>query len=162
MIFARTQIKLKRENEAITTLKRGLDRASAISKPYFESVIAEAYAAQGKRQAALEMWQQALKTQPLLAGALMGVGRVLLESGKDKEAVEYLERAVRVKPKMTEGHYWLARSLQNSNPERALRYYNAFKKNSANDPEFVELVQDARKRAASLQKIARAETNSLR
>jgi tetratricopeptide (TPR) repeat protein len=162
MIFARTQIKLKRENEAIATLKRGLDRASVISKPYFESVIAEAYAAQGKKQAALEMWQQALKTQPLMAGALMGVGRVLLDSGREKEAIDYLERAVRVKPKMTEGHYWLARSLQNSNPERALRYYNAFKKNSANDPEFVELVLDAKKRAASLQNRARPETNSLR
>jgi tetratricopeptide (TPR) repeat protein len=108
------------------------------------------------------MWQQALKTQPLMAGALMGVGRALLESGRDKEAIEYLERAVRLKPKMNEGHYWLARGLQNSNPERALRYYNAFKKNSANDPEFVELVQDAKKRAASLQNRARSETNSFR
>ena len=162
MILARTQLKLKRENDALTTLKRGLERANSMSRPYFESVMAEVYAAQGKQQEALDMWRQALKNQPMLAGALLGAGRTLLESGQDKQALEYLERAVRVKPKMNEGHYWLARSLEKSNPERALKYFNFFKKNAAADPEFVELVQDAKKRSASLQSRSKLETNTVR
>lgn len=162
MILARTQLKLKRENEALATLKRGLERSTAMSRPYFESVTAEVYAAQGKQQEALDMWRQALKSQPMLAGALLGAGRALLEAGQDKQALDYLERAVRIKPKMSEGHYWLARSLENSNPERALKYFNFFKKNAAADPEFVELVQDAKKRSASLQGRSKLETNMVR
>jgi tetratricopeptide (TPR) repeat protein len=162
MILARTQLKLKRENEALATLKRGLQRATAMSRPYFESVTAEVYAAQGKQQEALDMWRQALKNQPMLAGALLGAGRALLEAGQEKQALDYLERAVRIKPKMSEGHYWLARSLENSNPERALKYFNFFKKNAAADPEFVELVQDAKKRSASLQGRSKLETNMVR
>jgi tetratricopeptide (TPR) repeat protein len=162
MILARTQLKLKRENEALATLKRGMDRASPMSRPYFESVTAEVYAAQGKNKEALEMWRQALKSQPMLASALLGAGRALLESGQDKQALEYLERAVRIKPKMNEGHYWLARSLEKSNPERALKYFSFFKKNAATDPEFVELIQDAKKRSASLQGRSKIETNLVR
>jgi tetratricopeptide (TPR) repeat protein len=98
----------------------------------------------------------------MLAGALLGAGRALLESGQNKQALEYLERAVRIKPKMNEGHYWLARSLENSNPERAIKYFNFFKKNAATDPEFVELVQDAKKRSASLQGRSKIESNLVR
>jgi predicted Zn-dependent protease len=85
-----------------------------------------------------------------MAGALLGTGQALLELGKPKEAAEYLERAVRVKPKLYEGHYWLARSLESTTPGRALKYFNHFRKNGGNDPDFVELIQDAKKRSASL------------
>jgi len=159
MILARIQLKLKRENEALALLKRGLERATPTSRPYFQSVMAEVYAAQGKQQEALDTWQQALKTQPMLAGALMGTGRALLELGRDKEAVDYLERAVRIKPKMNEGHYWLARSLEPSDPTRALRYFNFFKKTAATDPEFVEYVLDAKKRSASIQNRSKLDMN---
>lgn len=162
MILARTQLKLKRENEALATLKRGMERATPMSRPYFESVMAEVYAAQGKNNEALELWRQALKTQPMLAGALLGAGRALLESGQDKQAVEYLERAVRIKPKMSEGHYWLARSLEKNQPDRALKYFNVFRKTAASDPEFVELVQDAKKRSAAMQGRTKVESNMIR
>ena len=150
MILARTQIKLKREVEALATLKKGLDKSSKHSRPYFQSVIAEAYVAQGKNKEALETWRIALKAQPMLAGALLGTGRLLLDLGRNSEATDYLERAVRIKPKMYEGHYWLARSLESSNPERALRYFNSFRKQASTDPEFVELVLDAKKRSAGI------------
>lgn len=150
MILARIQLKLKRDNEALATLKKGMERAHKQSHPYYYSVIAEVLASQGKAEDAFEHWKKALKTQPMLAGALMGTGKLLLEQGRKKEAVDYLERAVRVKPKMYEGHYWLARGLEESNPERSLKYFNYFRKHAANDPEFVDLIQDSRKRAAAM------------
>ena len=162
MILARTQLKLKRETEALATLKRGLDRSTVVSRPYFESVMAEVYASQGRQAEALDTWKSALKNQPMLAGALLGTGRVLLETGREKEAVEYLERAVRIKPKMSEGHYWLARSLERASPDRAQKYFNFFKKNAATDPELVELVQDAKKRLVSLRSRPKQETNTVR
>ncbi len=159
MILGRTQLKLKRDSEALATLKRGAEKTGKQSLPYYQSVIAEVLAAQGKSKEALETWRKALKAQPMLAGALLGTGKLLLESGQTKEAADYLERAVRIKPKMYDGHYWLARSLEESSPDRALRYFNYFRKNAANDPEFVELVQDARKRTADLATRVKMEDN---
>lgn len=160
IILARTLIKLKRENDAIATLRRGLDRAGKEAQPYYLSVIAEALAAQGKTDDALDYWRKSLKLQPMLAGALLGSGQALLALGRKKEAAENLERAVRLKPKMYEGHYWLARSLEESDPGRALRYYQSFRKHGANDPEFLELVQDTKKRSASLKTKKEMELNS--
>lgn len=161
MILARTQLKLKRENEALATLRRGLDRSTPLSRPYFESVMAEVYAAQGRNAEALDTWKSALKNQPMLAGALMGTGRLLLEMGRQKEAVEHLERAVRIKPKMNEGHYWLARSLEQTSPDRAMKYFSFFKKHAATDPEFVELIQDTKKRLVSLRSRSKTESNNV-
>ena len=159
IILARTQLKLKRENEALATLKKGSEKASKAAQPYYHSVTAEVLAAQGKSKEAMETWRKALKAQPMLAGALMGTGQILLAEGKKKEAVEFLERAVRIKPKMFEGHYWLARGLEESNPERSLKYFNHFRKNAANDPEFTDLIQDARKRTAALSTRVQMEQN---
>jgi tetratricopeptide (TPR) repeat protein len=157
MILARVQMKLKRENEALAALKKGLEKADRQAQPYFQSVIAEVLASQGKSAEALDVWRKALKLQPMLAGALLGTGRLLLEQGSSKEATDYLERAVHIKPKMYEGYYWLARSLENSNPDRALRNFNVFRKNATNDPEFIDLIQDTKKRTASLSARTRME-----
>jgi len=159
MILARVQIKLKRENEALSILRKGMEKSDRQTHPYFLSVIAEVLAAQGKTDEAMDTWRKALKAQPMLASALMGTGRILLEQGQAKDAVDYLERAVRLKPKMYEGYYWLARSLEQTNPDRALRNFNVFRKNAANDPDLVELYQDTKKRTAALSTRARMESN---
>jgi tetratricopeptide (TPR) repeat protein len=150
IIMARTLLKLKRGNEALAILRKGSKLAGGSSQAYYQSVTAEVLYSQGKTEAALETWKLALKAQPLMAGALLGTGQALLEMGKTKEAAEYLERAVRVKPKLYEGYYWLARSVESTNPARALKIFNHFRKNGSNDPEFVEMIQDAKKRSASL------------
>jgi tetratricopeptide (TPR) repeat protein len=157
MILARTQIKLKREKEALLTLRRGLEKVDKQAQPYFQSVIAEILASQGKQTEALELWKKVLKAQPMLAGALLGAGRILLEKGSSKEATDYLERAVRIKPKMYEGYYWLARSLETTDTDRALRNFNVFRRNVANDPDFIDLINDTKKRTASLNARSRIE-----
>lgn len=150
IIMARTLLKLKRGNEALAILRKAEKNSTPESSAYFQSVTAEVLLSQGKTQEALNTWRDVLKSQPLMAGALMGTGQALLELGKPKEAAEYLERAVRVKPKLYEGHYWMARSLESTSPSRALKYFNHFRKNGSNDPDYVELIQDAKKRSASL------------
>ncbi len=150
IIMARTLLKLKRGNEALAVLRKGGKFASQTVQVNYQSVTAEVLMSQGKTQDALNLWKDALKVQPLLAGALLGAGQALLELGKANEATDYLERAVRLKPKLYEGHYWLARSLESTNPNRALRLFNHFRKNSLSDPDYVELVQDAKKRSAAL------------
>lgn len=150
IILARIYLKLKREKDALALLHRGAEKAPAASKPYYQSVEAEIQYAMGASSDALATYRQALKTQPMLAGALLGAGRILLETGKTAEAIDHLERAVRVKPKLYEGHYYLGKALEKSNPQRALRFFAFFRKNAATDPELVDLVQDAKKRVAGL------------
>ena len=150
IILARIYLKLKREKDALALLHRGAEKAPAASLPYYQSVEAEIQYAMGAPNEALATYRLALKTQPMLAGALLGAGRILLESGKTAEAIDHLERAVRVKPKLYEGHYYLGKALEKTNPQRALRYFAFFRKNAATDPELVDLVQDAKKRVATM------------
>lgn len=150
IILARIYLKLKREKDALALLHKGAERAPAASLPYYQSVEAEVQYAMGATNEALATYRKSLKTQPMLAGALLGVGRILLEQGKIAEAVDHLERAVRVKPKLYESHYYLGKALEASNPQRAMRYYSFFRKNAATDPELVDMVQDAKKRVATL------------
>lgn len=150
IIIARVYLRLKRENEALMTLRKAMAKAAPASIPYYQSVEAEILQAKGASNDALAVYKKALKSQPLLAGALLGTGRILLEQGKTAEATDYLERAVRVKPRLFEGHYYLGKALETSNPQRALRYFAHFRKNASADPELLDLVQDAKKRIGAL------------
>lgn len=150
IIIARIYLRLKRENEALAVLRKAMTRAATNSQPYYLSVEAEILHAKGATAQALAAYKKSLKAQPLLAGALLGTGRILLEQGKNIEAIDYLERAVRVKPRLFEGHYYLGKALQPTSPQRALRYFAHFRKNASADPELLDLVQDARKRIVSL------------
>lgn len=150
IILARINLKLKRESEALAILRKAIEKAPAASIPYYQSVEAEVLHRQGATLDALNTYKKALKSQPMLAGALLGVGRILLEEGKAKEAEDYLERAVRIKPKLYECHYYLGVALEASNPKRALRYFSHFRKNANTDPELLDLVQDAKKKMTAL------------
>lgn len=150
IIVARVYLRLKRENEALNVLHKAMERVPSSSIPYYQSVEAEILQSKGSMNEALAVYKKALKTQPMLAGALLGTGRILLEQGKTTDAVDYLERAVRVKPKMYEGHYYLGKALEASNPQKALRYFAYFRKNANTDPELIDMVQDAKKRISAL------------
>jgi tetratricopeptide (TPR) repeat protein len=150
VIVARVLLKLKRFQEAINVIKKNYERIPASTHPYYQSVEAEIHLAAGRPQDAFNLYKLALKSQPMLAGALMGMGRILLEAGKLTDASDYLERAVRVKPKMYEAHFYLAQSLEQQNPQKALKHYNYFRKNAVADPEFIDLVQSAKERTAKL------------
>jgi len=152
VIIARIYLRLKRENEALNIIRKAMAQTKAASRPYYQSVEAEILQAKGSTNEALAVYKQALKQQPMLAGALLGSGRILLEQGKTAEAVDSLERAVRIKPKLFEGHYYLGKALEASNPQKALRYFAHFRKNAAADPELLDLVQDAKRRIGSLSK----------
>ncbi len=150
IIVARVLLKLKREPEALAIIRKYKAQVPSSSVPYFQSVEADILYSKGQVPEALTTYKTALKSQPMLAGALLGAGRILLEQGKNAEATDYLERAVRVKPKMYENHYFLGKALEKNSPERAIRHLAHFKKNAATDPEFIEQVQDAKKRISSI------------
>lgn len=152
IIVARVLMKLKRENDALNILRKYSVKAPSSSAPYFQSVEAEILYSKGDSVGAQTVFRAALKSQPMLAGALFGLGKISLEQGKTQEAIDYMERAVRIKPKMFEGHYFLGKALEKTNPQKALRHLNYFRKNSATDPELIDMVSDAKDRILSLAK----------
>ena len=99
-------------------------------------------------------YRSALKEQPLLAGSLLGLGRALLATGTNTDqGITYIERAIRIRPQLKEGYYFLGQFFENSDPKKAVRYYRTFKKQAISDPEFAEELANASgKLEASAQK----------
>src|SRR5690606_7954182 len=102
IILTRTLLKMKRAREALQILAQAKRNAERSSKPYYNSVEGDILYELGKVKEAKESYKAALKDQPLLAGALLGLGRCMLETNSRKKAITYLERAVRIRPRLTE------------------------------------------------------------
>ncbi|MCC7387145.1 MAG: sulfotransferase [Phycisphaerales bacterium] len=59
---------------------------------------ARQYHQQGQLQTALDLYRAAVKASPRLADAHTALGQALIQAGLDAEAVEHLERAVKLEP----------------------------------------------------------------
>ncbi len=150
IILARTLIKLKRSNLAYKSLRRIEKSTSPKSRPYIASVMGDALYEMKNTSKAMKAYKFALKGQPLLAGALLGFGRCLLKANKVKDAVTYLERAVRSKPNLIEGHYLLGRVYEKVNSRKSIKYYNRFRKLAVSDPEYIAKSQIVKSRVVAL------------
>lgn len=150
IILARTQLRLKRTGEALATLRRVSEKASRQSLPYFRSVEGDIHYESGDRTRAEESYRAALKDQPLLASALLGLGKIMLDQGKPAGAIPWLERAVRVRPQLTEAHLMLGRAFETTDVRKAIRHYQTFRKQAATDPEFVDELASVRQKLGTL------------
>jgi tetratricopeptide (TPR) repeat protein len=64
-------------------------------------------AGEGKFEAAVKSYKQAIQMNPNMAEAYSLMGSALAEAGKYKEAEEALRKAVALKPNFSEGYYHL-------------------------------------------------------
>lgn len=140
IIEARTLLKMKRLPEAFKLVSQQLNRASDHLKPYYQSVAGDITYSMGKLHRAYNFYKKAIRREPLLAGALLGVGRCLAAKGKFKRAVVYMERAVRARPALTEGYLALAKIYEKLHSRKALRYYRKFRKSVDKNPEYLSMV----------------------
>ncbi|MGO9245278.1 MAG: tetratricopeptide repeat protein [Verrucomicrobiia bacterium] len=65
----------------------------------------------GKREEAIEHYQQALRINPDYAEAHYKLGVALYQTGKREEAIEHLQQALRINPDYAEAHYNLGVAL---------------------------------------------------
>jgi tetratricopeptide (TPR) repeat protein len=152
IILARTLLKLRRPREAQSILKKAKRNIDKPSRPYYNSVEGDILYELGKISDATKSYKAALKDQPLLAGALLGLGRCMLDSKKTSKAITYMERAVRIRPRLTEAHYLLGKAYEKTDRQKSLRYYHFFAKQASADPEFLALLKDVKSRIGMLQK----------
>ena len=73
-------------------------RSGENSHPAFEWLAAQLQADQGRTDAALESYRAALKTYPHYRGLVYGLAQLLLDAGRTKEAIAWLEDRVRASP----------------------------------------------------------------
>lgn len=151
IITARTLLKLKRPREALATVQKAKKTVARSSRPFYNSVEGDIFYDLGNRQEAAKAYREALKDQPLLAGALLGLGRTMIDDGNQKQAISYLERAVRVRPRLTEAHYLLGKVYEPIDREKSLRYYQYFRRQASADPEFISYLTDVKKKISLLQ-----------
>lgn len=147
IILARILDRMGRPKAALDTLQKALTYTESSQLPYLKSVLGDVFMRAGNCRKAKDIYQDALKKQPLLAGALLGLGKCLMkEGGRDELARSYLESAVRIKPKLIEAYYLLGKSYEKINLKKSARYYAIFGKNAAGDPTFLDQVAKTRRR----------------
>jgi tetratricopeptide (TPR) repeat protein len=151
IIVSRTLLKMKRSKEALTTLQKARKNIAKTSEAFYSSVEGDILYELKDTPGAIKSYKEALKEQPLLAGALLGVGRCLLDEGKVTQAISYMERAVRVRPRLTEGHFLLGRAYEPIDKTKSLRYYQAFRRQAAADPEYLGYLSEVKSRMSALQ-----------
>ena len=150
IIVSRTLLKMKRSKEALITLQKSRKNIAKTSDPFYASVEGDILYELKDLAGAAKAYKEALKDQPLLAGALLGLGRCLLEEGKTALAISYMERAVRVRPRLTEAHYLLGKAYEPTDKAKSLRYYQFFKRQAAADPEYLGYMNEVRGRISAL------------
>lgn len=150
VILARTLLKLKRSDEALTVIRQSRERSDEESGAYLSSVEGDILFDRGDFGEAARLYRNALGIKPLLAGALLGLGRCLLEEHKDQQAIVYMERAIRIRPQFPEAYYFLGKAFEASDIGKSVRNYRTFIKQASEDPEFVAQVSEASQKVASV------------
>lgn len=150
IILSRTLLKLKRPQESLAVLKGAKKSIQKSSRAFYNSVEGDIQYEMNHTDEASAAYREALKDQPLLAGALLGLGRCMLDQGKQKQAITYMERAVRIRPRLTEAHYLLGKAYEKTDREKSLRYYQFFRKQAASDPEFIGYLNDVKSKISEL------------
>ena len=150
IIVARTFLKLKRPEDALRILKSAKLKSDKENLPFLLAVEGNIRLDLGQTEKAQEAFRDSLKDEPLLASGLLGMGRCHLLLKEFEKAIGFLERAARIKPKLKETFYYLGQSYETIDVKKSIRYYQAFGKMAATDPEYLSLLTSVKERTASL------------
>ncbi len=152
IILARTLLKLKQPDKALIVIKKAQKKADKQLFAYFKSVEGDILFDLDKVPEAAEAYRAAMKRQPLLAGALLGLGRCELHKGNTTEAIKFMERAARLKPTMAQTQYFLAKAYEGVDKDKSLNHYRKFGRLAAADPEFLTQITEVKQRISMLKK----------
>ena len=103
--------------------------------PYLNSLEAEIYLTQEDLALAEIRYREALKEQPLLYSALLGMSHILLKQKKLCLSLKYAHRAARLSPDEADSYKILGELYELKGSKICLRYYQKFYDLSFMDPE---------------------------
>ncbi|MBF0440780.1 MAG: tetratricopeptide repeat protein [Oligoflexales bacterium] len=150
IITSRIFLKTGEAQKALAIIRRAEALAKKDVLPLLQSVEGDILIEMKQYNNAQEVYKNALKEEPLLAGALLGLGKCLLMQNINlDQAVTYIERATRIKPQLVEGYYLLGKAYEQTAPQKAKQYYVKFKEQASTDPEFSEQIIQAKQKITS-------------
>ncbi len=138
IIQARIYLKLSKFKSAFDLMEQAKAKISSLDLAFIESVQAEIYQRIGQDKKAFILYQSALKKQPLLASAVLGLAKCHLANKNYKKSIEYLEQAVRLKPAMKEAYFNLGLAYEGINKEKSLKYFSLFRSKAGSDPDYLQ------------------------
>ena len=145
IILARVLNRLDKAPKALAILKKVAGKTNKNERPYLLSVMGDVLYSTGQLDEAANTYKSALKDQPLLAGALLGLAKINLERDQRPDlAIALLERAGRIKPSLVETFFYLGKAHQESKPKLSRRYLKKFNKLANGDPEYGEQITESR------------------
>lgn len=155
IILARIYLKQHDFQKSLEVINSYRDVADQRALPYFQGIEGDVYLEMNKIKSAASLYLTALKSNPLLPSALLGMGKIFLMRGQNKKAIRYLERAVRLRPRHTQVHLLLGKAFEPLDVRRALKHYQLFRKLARRKPESPAQVAAVSSKIATLQKSAR-------
>lgn len=161
IIRARILMKQNKIGPAKKLIRSLLSNSQPAYKPYARSILGDIFYEEGKKKTALKVYRDALKEKPYLAGALLGVGKIYNSFNQKDMAQKFLQRAINVRPSLTEAYLELAKALETTDPKKSLANYNRFIQNARNDPEFSSNVSFADRRIRILRSMNRMPQKSI-
>lgn len=128
IILARVYFRQNKFQSAMKIIKAYRARVDARTLSYLQSIEGDIYMKADRVKMATKLYRDALRKNPMLVGALTGLGRVFLVQKQPQIAIRYLKRAVRLNPKSSQVHMLLGQAYEGTNIKKSLHYYRQFKK----------------------------------
>ncbi|QQS45883.1 MAG: tetratricopeptide repeat protein [Acidobacteriota bacterium] len=119
---ARLRLRLGRTDEAIEDLRK---LVSIAPEPSIRLLLAGALGGVKRYDEAIELYRQILKADASNLEARTGLAALLIESGREKEAIAELETLVASEPRRADLRAQLGELYQAGDPAKALSHYSA-------------------------------------
>ena len=151
IIAAKILIKLKRYNDTLMLIKKHLrfTHNSKYHLPYLQAVKADAQYYLGRTQQAKKNYRLALKKQPLMTTALIGMARIYKRENPLK-SIDYLTRAIHIQPRSPEAYFLLGKIYERRSPRKSAKAYKRFTKLASDDPEYLHLINSIKRKISML------------
>ncbi len=148
VILARTLISLKQFSKA-SGLVRNFPWSSQ-NKAGAYSLGGDIAMGKGKINEAMKFYRKALKDNPLLASALFGLAKALMQKRDFAQARTFLEKGIRIAPEYVPAYLQLAQIYETVDLSQSVAFYQKFYEFAALDPEYIESLESIEKKIASL------------
>jgi tetratricopeptide (TPR) repeat protein len=151
IIRIRFLLQLKNFKDALTASHYALSRVKKTElKAQLYSFKGDIYTSFLQIEKAKNYYEKALFLEPLLGGALFGLGRVYYSMEEKAKAKEYLTRSIRVSEKFTDAYYYLAKIYELEDKRKAKIFYEKFYKKAHSNEKFLGLALEAKKKIEAL------------
>lgn len=153
IINARILNRIGMNDKALAILHKTEALSTPEELPFLNSVKGDILLDQGEKVEAEAAYRKALQDQPLLPGALTGLAKKFLKDQQNLDlAITYLERALRIRPNLTEAYYLLGLAYEKKDAKKSMDNFKTFAKEAAMDPQFQQELLTVREKIAAIER----------